>query len=470
MEMLMVELNRNAAEPLYEQLYTGIRNAILQRKIAVGDKLPSKRKLADYLSISRTTVEQAYDQLLAEGYIEALPRQGFYAKSVEELAVEYQRNQVPVMPAVPDRLADFSPGKVDTNSFPFSLWRKLMREVLDDSNTSLLESGHPQGDWEFRNEIAAYLYQSRGVNCTPEQIVIGSGTEQLLPLLIRLLAPSSIFAFEDPGYPLTHTVFAHYDRSAVPIPVDGEGLLVQKLHESAANITYVTPSHQFPTGAVMSAARRTQLLKWAAGHPDRFIIEDDYDSEFRYIGRPVPSLQSMDRNGRVIYLSTFSKSLMPSLRIAYMVLPLPLLEAYRETFLLYSSTVPRTDQQLVTLFMKKGHFQRHLNRIRTIYRHKRELLTASLTAFSPYVSVSGDQAGMHIVLTVKNGFTEQELVSRARSKGIHITGLETFRVAGQPIGNPQILIGFGGLAEEEIVCQIEKLMASWSIKKKTAHC
>lgn len=173
----MVELNRNAGEPLYEQLYAGIRNAILQRKIEVGDKLPSKRKLADYLSISRTTVEQAYDQLLAEGYIEALPRQGFYAKSVEELAMEHHRNPVSVPPAAPESLADFSPGKVDAASFPFSLWRRLMREVLDENNIDLLESGHPQGDWDFRNEIAAYLYQSRGVNCTAEQIVIGSGTE-----------------------------------------------------------------------------------------------------------------------------------------------------------------------------------------------------------------------------------------------------------------------------------------------------
>lgn len=470
MEMLMVELNRNAAEPLYEQLYAGIRNAILEGKIEVGDKLPSKRKLADYLSVSRTTVEQAYDQLLAEGYVVALPRQGFYAKSVEELALEQRRGHIASVPSLPEPLADFSPGKIDAASFPFALWRKLMREVLDEGNAALLEPGHPQGDWEFRNEIAAYLYQSRGVNCTPEQIVIGSGTEQLLPLLIRLLAPSSVFAFEDPGYPLTHTVFTHYDRNAVPIRVDAEGLLVQQLYQTKANIAYVTPSHQFPTGAVMSAARRTQLLKWAAEQSNRFIIEDDYDSEFRYTGRPIPSLQSMDRNGRVIYLSTFSKSLMPSLRIAYMVLPISLLGAYRETFLLYSSTVPRTDQQLVTLFMKNGYFQRHLNRIRTIYRRKRELLTTFLIDFAPYISVSGDQAGMHVILTVKNGLTEEELVNQAHAAGIHVTGLDAFHVSGRPAGDPQILIGFGGLTEDEIISQTEELMASWSIKKKTAPC
>ena len=465
MELIMTALDREAAEPLYEQLYSAIKQEILEGKIRVGDRLPSKRKLADYLSVSRTTVELAYDQLFAEGYIDTLPRKGCFVNDIEELAVA-DTEEPPLTDEQPPTVsADFSPGKIDADSFPFTAWRKIIKEVLDEGNTQLLETGHPQGDSSFRAEIAHYLYQSRGVRCTPEQIIIGSGTEQLLPLLIRLLDPSSVFAFENPGYPLTHTVFAHNDRQAVPVPVDSDGLMVEELKKTAADIAYVTPSHQFPTGAVMSAARRTQLLKWAASKEGRYVIEDDYDSEFRYAGRPIPSLQNMDKNGRVIYISTFSKSLTPSLRIAYMVLPVPLLQAYWKMFMHYSSSVPRTDQQLVMLFMKEGYFMRHLNRMRTVYRRKWEVLTDTLKQYHPFVSVSGDQAGMHLVLTVETGASEQKLIAQATDADIRISGLTTFHVKQSANSKAQFVIGFGGLPEHEIPERINRLMASWSIKK-----
>ena len=222
---------------------------------------------------------------------------------------------------VEDISFDFSPGKIDTESFPFTQWRKYAKDVMDESSKDLLLLGHPHGDWELRQEIARYLYHSRGVDCTPEQVIIGSGTEQLMPLVIRILGTEATYAIEDPGYPLTHHVFFHNNREAIPIAVDEEGMDVRSLQHSGATVAYVTPSHQFPTGTVLSAARRTALLNWASSDDEHFIIEDDYDSEFRYTGRPIPSLQGMDKGGNVIYLSTFSKSLMPSLRIAYMVLP-----------------------------------------------------------------------------------------------------------------------------------------------------
>jgi len=281
--------------------------------------------------------------------------------------------------------------------------------------------------------------------------------------LIRLLDKTIVFGFENPGYALTHTIFAHHDRKAVPLPIETDGINVGELEASEVDIAYVTPSHQFPTGAVLSATKRAQLLNWAAAKPERYIIEDDYDSEFRYTSRPIPALQSMDVSGRVIYISTFSKSLMPSLRIAYMVLPKRLMRAYRQTFLHYSSSVPRFDQQLVSAFMKEGHFSRHLNRMRKLYKKKLEHLTAVLHVFAPQVSVSGQQAGMHIVLTVQTALTENELVERAKSAGIRVFGLGSYDVEGKNVSPPKIVLGFGGLTEQEIESGIMNLMACWEI-------
>jgi len=463
MDMLMFQLQKQLQIPLYEQLYREIKKAIIEGSIQVDTKLPSKRKLADYLQISQTTVELAYSQLVAEGFIESRPRKGFYAQPVEELAYLDIPQDEPVAKEVISYKVDFNSASIDTRSFPFSTWRKLARDILDESSQELLLSGHPQGDDALRQEIARYLYQSRGVVCDAEQIVIGSGTEQLLPLLIRLLDKTLVFGYENPGYALTHSIFNHHDRQSVPIELDPDGINVSELEASNVDVAYVTPSHQFPSGSVLSATKRAQLLNWAAAKPERYIIEDDYDSEFRYTSRPIPALQSMDRSDRVIYLSTFSKSLMPSLRLAYMVLPKRLLRAYRQTFLHYSSSVPRHDQQLVATFMKEGHFARHLNRMRKLYQKKIKQLSASLAPYAPTVMVSGEQAGMHIVLTVQTTLTEKELVTRAQEAGIRVTGMESYDVHKKDSVQPQIVLGFGGLLEKEIRSGITELMSCWGI-------
>ena len=463
MDMLMFQLQRSVATPLYKQLYREIKQAIVDGRIAVDTKLPSKRKLAEFLDISQTTVELAYGQLVAEGFIESRARKGFYAQPVEELAYLDMPQEEPLSAEPHKYQFDFNPAAIDSRSFPFPTWRKLSRDLLDEMNHELLLTGHPQGDETLRQEISRYLFQSRGVVCEADQIIIGSGTEQLMPLLIRLLDKTIVFGFENPGYALTHSIFAHHDRKAVPISIESYGINVGELEASEVDIAYVTPSHQFPTGAVLSATKRAQLLNWAAAKPERYIIEDDYDSEFRYTSRPIPALQSMDVSGRVIYISTFSKSLMPSLRIAYMVLPKRLLRAYRQTFLHYSSSVPRIDQQLVSEFMKQGHFSRHLNRMRKLYKKKLEHLTAVLHPFAPEVTVSGQQAGMHIVLTVQTSLTENELVECAKRAGIRVFGMGSYDVEGKTVSPPQIILGFGGLTELEIEQGILNLMACWEI-------
>lgn len=467
MDMLFIELKKETGIPLYEQIYNQIRSDITDGHLPIGMRLPSKRKLSEFLDVSQTTIEMAYAQLVAEGFIAPKPRKGFYVQAIEELAyAQPVQRESKIEVVKPEKMTiDFSPGQIDTAAFPFSQWRKYARDVIDESSEQLLLLGHPHGDIELREEIARYLYHSRGVDCTPEQIIVGSGTEQLMPLVIRILGTEATYAIEDPGYPLTHHVFVHNNREVIPIDVDEEGMDVQKLQDSSATVAYVTPSHQFPTGTVLSAARRTALLNWAAAEKSHFIIEDDYDSEFRYMGKPIPSLQGMDKSGKVIYLSTFSKSLMPSLRIAYMVLPPTLLERYEQAFIHYSSTVPRLDQHLLARFMRDGHFARHLNRMRKIYRKKLQILTEALDPYAPTVTYTGDEAGMHILVHVhKTNLSEQSLVQIAAAAGIRVYGLNGYR-KGAPLTEPSFLIGFGGLQEKDIQRAIDKLMMHWNIKK-----
>ncbi len=463
--MLLIELHKDNHIPLYEQIYQQIRKDITDGKLSVGEKLPSKRKLAEFLSISQTTVELSYGQLLAEGFITSEPRKGYFVQAIEELSYVDIVHLSPQQKWSSQKYEiDFSPGRIDTDAFPFKLWRKYAKEVIDESSKHLLLLGHPHGDPELRQEIARYLYHSRGVDCKPEQIIVGSGTEQLMPLLIRLLGPEAAYAIEDPGYPLTHHVFYHNNREAIPIAVDDEGMDVRALQRSGASIAYVTPSHQFPTGTVLSAARRTALLNWASSKEAHFIIEDDYDSEFRYTGRPIPSLQGMDKAGKVIYLSTFSKSLMPSMRIAYMVLPPLLLDRYEKAFIHYSSTVPRLDQHTLARFMADGHFGRHLNRMRKVYKRKLQLLTDALNDYTHSISFSGDEAGMHIVINVHSEADEAQLVEQAAESGIRIYGLNEYRKS--PItGRPSFLLGFGGLTDEQITKGIHQMMNAWKIEK-----
>ena len=458
MDMLMFELNKNSTKPLYEQLYTGIKNAILSHQIEMGARLPSKKKLADFLNISQTTIEVAYAQLIAEGYIVSKPRIGFFVEDINELPyIETEQVELPTEDVEETIIQfDFHPGKIDTDSFPFPQWRKYAKILYDYPSKELLQIGDPQGEYVLRTEIAKYLYQSRGIVCKPEQIVIGSGTEQLLPMILRLFEDNLNFALENPGYSAIPR--NQLQNKAIPIPIDEEGLMVDELEKTCANVVYITPSHQFPTGAVLSATRRTQLMHWATKAEDRYIIEDDYDSEFRYKGKPIPALQGMDHNDKVIYLSTFTKSLMPSLRMAYFILPLSLMKKYKETFSYYSTTIPRFDQHIVASFMRDGYFSKHLNRMRKIYRKKLDKLTHIFKTNYPEVIITGDQAGMHILISLPLQKSEKELKRMAAECSISIYALSDYLLKPIEYKYPTFLLGFGGIPLEKIEEGIHQLM------------
>ncbi|WP_058765167.1 PLP-dependent aminotransferase family protein [Exiguobacterium chiriqhucha] len=463
MDMLTFSLEADSSVPLYEQLYLHIRQAIVDDTLTTGTKLPSKRKLGEFLDVSQTTVELAYAQLLAEGYIESLPRKGFYVLPQEELYVRRGSSVIEPLPVKKTYEFNLYPSQIDTTAFPFERWRRHLKQVVSEEHHDLLSLGSVQGDFVLRQEIATYLYHSRGVHCSPEQIVVGSGTEQLLPQLLELLPDTTTFGIEDPGYPLTRQLFAHQRRTFIPIPVDESGVRVDLVEQASIDALYVTPAHQFPTGTILSVSRRQRLLNWASER-QTYVIEDDYDSEFRYSGKPIPSLQSMDQNERVVYLSTFSKSLMPSLRIGYMVLPPPLLNRYRERYRHFTCSVPRFEQHTLAAFMATGDFEKHLNRMRKTYRRKLEIIIAAFKPYEPVVSVTGASAGLHVVLSVRTSATSEDLKRLAEASNIRINAMTDYRIESSDT-IPQFLFGFAALSEETLPAAVSALMSCWNIEK-----
>ena len=335
--MLTYHLKPHDQQPLYEQLYHAVRADIMSGALPGGTRLPSKRQLAANLRVSQITVETAYGQLAAEGYIASAPRRGYFVQ--EQLAVPVSEQQESPAPTLPPISAseetypyDFRTDFVDNGCFPFSTWARLSRSVLSEYSSALLRATDPCGAAELREEIVRYLHDFRGINVSPDNILIGAGSEYLMHLVIQLLGRDRVYALENPGYRKLYQIFAVNGVTVRPTPLDKHGLRADALAASDASVVYLTPSHHFPLGTVMTAARRLEILRWASEAPDRYIIEDDYDSEFRYASRPIPALGELDRTGRVVYVNTFAKSLAPGLRIGYLVLPNALMARYRERF------------------------------------------------------------------------------------------------------------------------------------------
>ena len=464
--MLTPILDSGGESPLYEQLYRQLRGEIESGRLAAGEKLPSKRSLAAHLRVSVVTVEGAYGQLLAEGYLRSDPKRGYFVQPAEgsrRLPAE-ERPAPAAEPVRPAYRYDFSTSGVDTALFPFATWARLMREVLSGQEDRLLSSPPPQGVPELRQAIARHLYRFRGVRARPEQIVVGAGSETLIAFLVQLLGREGGYGAEDPGYAKTHRILSSCGAQVEPIPLDDQGLRVDVLARRPVRVVHVTPSHHYPLGIVMPAPRRQALLRWASEGPERYIIEDDYDSEFRFSGRPIPALQSLDGAGRVIYLNTFAKTLAPSLRVSYMVLPMPLLERWRREFWFYASTVPTFEQEALARFMEGGHFERHLNRARTRYRARREALLAAAreTGLTEAGSFSGGDGGLHLLLWMDRRWTEAELTARAAAAGVGVTPLSACDLTPPPPGRPPALIlGYSRLPAEDMAPALARLKAAW---------
>ncbi len=496
MNDLAIALRTDGEKHLYEQIYDYIKGEIRKGKLRFGERLPSTRSLAEFLAVSRSTVELAYGQLLSEGYIESKPYRGYFVCQVEELfdlkegagwdkgfarsgkegAQGRQFGETDGAPGMEGKtrmdaagtahlpyVCDFSPNAIDMAAFPYSTWKKIAKDILVGDNREMFACGSPKGDEALRETIAHYLHASRGVNCSPQQIIIGAGNDYLLMLLEKILGRDVPIAMENPTYKKAYRIFASFAYPITPVEMDGSGMCVDGLRQSGARVAYVMPSHQYPMGIVMPIGRRMELLKWAGEMDGRYLIEDDYDGEFRLKGRPIPSLQASDRLGKVIYIGTFSKSIAPAIRTGYMALPPPLLEAYEKKCSFYSTTVSGIDQRILNEFIRNGHFERHMNRMRKIYRDRHDVLLAELKEMEGQFWVTGENAGLHLLVHDRLGRSEGQLVRQAAKAGVKVYGLSEFSVGNAPFcpDGATLVLGYASLDRRQILEGMHRLKEAW---------
>ncbi len=448
----MFILDNNQGVPLFKQLYLQIREQALSGKLPEHAKLPSVRDLAAELSISRNTVEAAYQELHAEGYIYSRQRSGYFVSALDH---DVSPLTMTFNPQRQNRRAhypyDFHPARLDPDSFPLALWRTCFLECLREGSRELSTYGPFLGDWGLRSNIWKYLEHSRGVICGPDQIVICSGLQHGLDLVAHLLKEQhSSVAVENPGYHLPRAVFRNNRFDIVPITVGPGGIDLEMLRTGGSTIAYVTPSHQMPMGYVMPIADRRKLIEWA-GSGNNLIIEDDYDSELRHHGKPIPSLQGLWPCGNIIYLGTFSKILSPALRLSYMVLPEALLARFLEQYNDYFSTVSLLEQRTMAKFMEQGHWVRHIRRMRILYKRKHDALIESIRgAFGAKAAVIGQGAGLHVVLQLlAQNPGEAEIIRRAAQNGIGLFPFSATCATDKP-ADTNLLLGFGGMTTLEL--------------------
>lgn len=470
----MAPLNGHSKKTLSDQTYEFIKERILNDVYPAKRKLPSIREIADTLCVSRNTVERAYMQLLAEGYVRSKEKSGYYVEDFDKDAVAQSRTDPLPHDGCgaeklgqpydnPDTPYDFCYTNPPLDSFPFDTWRKLTNTVLYGPEAELVNNySNPFGDLDLRGELARYLFDSRSVACRPEQVVLQSGIADGFDRLLKLFSPQDdVIAFEDPCLSVARAAFVGAHFGTASLSVASSQQFFRDLERSSAKLVYVTPSHQFPTGITMPLASRIKLLEWAAAN-DAYIVEDDYDSEFRYKTRAVPSLHALDGDGRVIYTSSFSKTLSPTLRVSYWVLPPKLLERYRERMELFPCPVPWINQRVLYHFFAQGHWDRHLRRYLTTNKRKRAvLLEACESAFEGALELSGANAGLHVWAKLEGHGSSRELIDSAHAAGVVVYPSECFYCDPAKSEHSTFILGHSKIKEEDIRPGIERLRDIW---------
>jgi len=450
--MLTYELKKSPGVPLYEALYRCIRKDILSGSLLPGEKLPSKRALAQNLEVSKITVEAAYNQLLSEGFIRSQEKVGYFVENVERHA---KIHPLPVPETRQPRrefLLDLTSN--GTEQFPFSVWSRLQREVMLDYGEKLLLPLPNQGIPELRRAISDHLAAFRGMHVDPDNILIGAGTDFLYNLLIQLLGRDKIYAVEEPGYGKIRKIYAAGGVRCVSALMDYQGVLPENL--AHADVLHCSPSHHFPSGLVTPVSRRVELLNWAK--QGKWIIEDDYDSEFRFDAHPMPAMQALDGGGRVIYMNTFSKSLAPSIRISYMVLPAALMAEFRRRLGFYSCTVPSFEQYTLARFLSRGYFEKHINRMRKFYKQRRNAVVYILEtcSFSDRLTILEQDAGLHFLLRVKTELSDEALTKALAESGIRIRCLSEYYHDSRE-DRHCLVVNYSGIKEEDLQKALESL-------------
>lgn len=467
------------SETLYQHLYHCLKNDIVAGNLKENDRLPSKRSFAKNLGISVITVENAYAQLLAEGYIYSIPKKGFFVQEIPDAV----RRNYPEMSAVEKGrssyrektlgrkdetislrndsskiLADFASNRNHPDHFPFSVWARMSKETMARDPHALMTPSPANGVYELRVAICRHLSAFRGMKVDPSQVIIGAGTEYLYSLLIQLLGYDKIYAIENPGYKKLYQIYQSHHVICQAISMDEKGVSMEQLLKSDTDVLHITPAHHFPTGIVTQIGRRYELLNWAAVSERRYIIEDDFDSEFRMVGRSIPMLQSIDMQGKVIYMNTFSKSLSSTIRISYMILPPYLAEKFHEKLGFYSCTVSTFDQFTLAGFIEGGYFEKHINRMRTYYKNLQRRLIESIKngPAASKVEIAEEEAGLHFLLKLETSLTDRQIVEKAMAMGYRVltlsecyirNGLEGF---GKTTDTHTLVINYSGMEEDQL--------------------
>lgn len=458
----MLTIDKKSKIPLYEQLYEQLKQQIISGSMAAGQRLPATRELSSEYQLSRNTIINAYRQLEIEGYIKPITGSGYYVENLNSFKIDLPKAAAfPAAPKQPEQSYDyvFSYGDLDYNCYSSKEWRKCLLNAYDRlafQNSVVYEN--PQGFFDLRKHLSAYLYQSRGVKCSAEQIILTSGHQQSLQIIANMFAHADWkFAMENPGYNGTRQVMEHNNFQVTPVPVEADGISLPAVQSLFHTLLCVTPSHQFPLGSVLPISKRFKLLEWAAEN-DGYIIEDDYDSELRYHNHPIPSLQSIDSGDHTIYLGTFSKSLSPNLRIAYIVLPAHLLDTYREKYLYTNCSVPTLFQLALAEYIESGKYQRHINTIRTHYRKKhdyiRNFFKESLTGKAALI---GEDAGLHFIISIHTKQNQTELIERFAQNKIRIYPTELFWIDKAVCPQNQLLLGFGAIPLTQLPIAMKKM-------------
>ncbi|KOP22859.1 aspartate aminotransferase [Hapalosiphon sp. MRB220] len=472
---LAIALDNHIDVPLHQQLYEEMRKAILNGRLLPNQRIPSTRKLSKSLGISRTTVTTCYEQLFSEGYIRTIIGSGTYVctqlpddllhsapiesiqksalgqSSLSEYAASLIKNDV-LINTEPQAPINFRYGRPAFELFPMQLWRKLLSRHCRSDCHWLNYATDALGYERLREAIARYLSQSRAVQCEPEQVMITNGTQQALYLVMRLLInPGDAIALEDPGYLSARRIFLAQGAKLLPVAVDESGLIVRELENYRGEhikLIYVTPSHQFPTGAILSLSRRLELLAWAHSHR-AMIIEDDYDSEYRYGDRPIPALQGLDKSDCVLYMGTFSKVLFPSLRIGYLVLPKTLVPIFARAKCLSDKHLPLLEQYVLTDFLEEGHLERHIRKMRKHYDQCRQVLVQALSdRFGERITILGEKAGLHLMVKLQTQLTDEEIIQGAASLGVGMMSAQSQYLKGNVTG--EFIFGYSELTQQQI--------------------
>ncbi len=454
--MLAYALKRDSQSPLYTQLYSLLRRDIEQDRLKAGERLPGAKAFAQQLGVSKITVENAYQQLAAEGYISSVSRGGHYVERVN--APVGNESAFSSSPKPPETRSpnlkyeiDFAENAADPSLFPASVWARLTRAAITEHAHDLSKNSDPQGLYELREAICALLYRSKGINAAPEQVFIGAGSEYLFNMLIQFLGRDRLCAVENPGYPLVKRILGLNGVRCAPIRMDAHGVRMDLLRKSGADALVCAPSHHFPTGIVTPIGKRREILRWAA-EGDRCVIENDFDSEFRLIGMPIPALSSIDENGHAIYVNTFSKSIAPSIRVSYMVLPEKMARDYADKLGFYKCTAPALEQYVLERFLTLGYFDSHIQRAKRAYKARRDRVIDVIrhSAFNNRVTIKEANAGLHFLLSVDTQASDSRLKWALRQAGVRVYCLSDYALDGAYASEHTLIVNYSNVDVEAL--------------------